>query len=347
MTSASSWRRHIRSALLASTALCALASDPAQAANGSVSYTYDALGRVLTANYDNAVFIQYSYDAAGNRTQEVITMAPSAAPAGPAGPPGPTGIAGIAGPPGPAGGAGPPGPFGPPGPIGASPPGPPGGPPPGTGGTGGHTCFVAGTPVLMMDDLWKPIEDVRIGDLVRGAFGSVNRVIGLERPKLGHRPLYLINGELLNTADHMMWTGRDFAVISKQDYITGDYRVTLPVIVDDDGRIEMQVYYGVDPARVRQLRIGDALAFGDAGVRPLEFLQELRTYPPQTQLYALVLDGSHTMQIEGGYVVSGWARDDDFDYEAWEPKGQRDSAPQQARMSAAQEEARTQWARSE
>jgi YD repeat-containing protein len=44
----------------------------ARAANGSVVYTYDALGRVTTASYDTGVIIIYAYDANGNRTQQVI-----------------------------------------------------------------------------------------------------------------------------------------------------------------------------------------------------------------------------------------------------------------------------------
>lgn len=47
---------------------------PAAAANGSVVYTYDALGRVLTASYDTGVIVIYSYDANGNRTQQVINV---------------------------------------------------------------------------------------------------------------------------------------------------------------------------------------------------------------------------------------------------------------------------------
>ena len=46
----------------------------AHAANGSVVYTYDALGRVTTASYDTGVIIIYSYDANGNRTQQVVNV---------------------------------------------------------------------------------------------------------------------------------------------------------------------------------------------------------------------------------------------------------------------------------
>ena len=44
------------------------------AANGSITYTYDALGRVASASYDTGVIIIYLYDANGNRTQQVINV---------------------------------------------------------------------------------------------------------------------------------------------------------------------------------------------------------------------------------------------------------------------------------
>lgn len=47
---------------------------PAFAANGSVVYTYDALGRILSASYDTNVIVYYAYDANCNRTQQVINV---------------------------------------------------------------------------------------------------------------------------------------------------------------------------------------------------------------------------------------------------------------------------------
>lgn len=49
-------------------------TQPAQAANGSVAYTYDALGRVTTASYDTGVCIIYTYDPNGNRLSETINV---------------------------------------------------------------------------------------------------------------------------------------------------------------------------------------------------------------------------------------------------------------------------------
>lgn len=44
------------------------------AANGSVLYNYDALGRLATASYDTGICIAYTYDANGNRLSEKILV---------------------------------------------------------------------------------------------------------------------------------------------------------------------------------------------------------------------------------------------------------------------------------
>ena len=66
------WRRRFR--LIAALMLALLAMRPAVAANGSVAYTYDALGRVTTASYDTGVCVVYSYDANGNRLSETVNI---------------------------------------------------------------------------------------------------------------------------------------------------------------------------------------------------------------------------------------------------------------------------------
>ncbi len=53
------------------------AAEPAHSANGSVGYTYDALGRLTTVSYDTGVCITYTYDANGNRLSEKILVSPS------------------------------------------------------------------------------------------------------------------------------------------------------------------------------------------------------------------------------------------------------------------------------
>lgn len=78
-------------ALLFSTSIAsatiALDLTPVTAGPGNVSYSYDALGRLISATYDSGVVITYTYDAAGNRTQEVITVGTPPPPPPPPPPP--------------------------------------------------------------------------------------------------------------------------------------------------------------------------------------------------------------------------------------------------------------------
>jgi YD repeat-containing protein len=58
------------------------AAAPFMAHAGSVSYTYDTLGRLAKVIYDDgkaATTIAFSYDAAGNRTSVATTSATAAA----------------------------------------------------------------------------------------------------------------------------------------------------------------------------------------------------------------------------------------------------------------------------
>ncbi len=74
------WRLAARKSLLAimvsvSAVYFVIGLSTAQAAaNGSVIYTYDALGRVTTASYDTGVIVIYTYDANGNRTSQTINV---------------------------------------------------------------------------------------------------------------------------------------------------------------------------------------------------------------------------------------------------------------------------------
>jgi uncharacterized protein RhaS with RHS repeats len=65
--------------LIASTILSPSSISVADAANGSVAYTYDALGRIITASYDTGACIIYSYDANGNRLSETINVSAAGA----------------------------------------------------------------------------------------------------------------------------------------------------------------------------------------------------------------------------------------------------------------------------
>ena len=67
-------RSRVKARFILSLSLMLFVAPDCCAANGSVSYTYDALGRVTTASYDTGIIVIYSYDASSNRTQQVINV---------------------------------------------------------------------------------------------------------------------------------------------------------------------------------------------------------------------------------------------------------------------------------
>lgn len=66
------WIRLTRS--FAASALALVVLFGSDGTTASVSYTYDLLGRVTTAVYDNGICVTYSYDASGNRTSQTNTL---------------------------------------------------------------------------------------------------------------------------------------------------------------------------------------------------------------------------------------------------------------------------------
>lgn len=69
--------RRSRFILVGAVLIGMMTADVALSANGSVVYTYDALGRLISASYDTGVCILYSYDANGNRLSEKILVTSS------------------------------------------------------------------------------------------------------------------------------------------------------------------------------------------------------------------------------------------------------------------------------
>jgi YD repeat-containing protein len=63
-------RRSYRTTALPVTVLLTLGISAGESASGAdqISYTYDALGRLVTVTYPNNSTVTYTYDPAGNRT---------------------------------------------------------------------------------------------------------------------------------------------------------------------------------------------------------------------------------------------------------------------------------------
>ncbi len=178
-------------------------------------------------------------------------------------------------------------------------------------------CFDAGAQVTMADGTTKAIEEVAVGDSVVGAFGEINPVIALHRPLLGAGRMCRINDEH-NTTTHHPHIGADRgfycpnpAALTKWAY-SRDHFVILA-----DGRREKRTMTGVRGDRIKELTVGMSLQT-TTGARVVESIADVPR-SPFTQVYHLVVGGSHTFMVDG-YAVVGWAREDDFDYDTWTPR---------------------------
>lgn len=178
-------------------------------------------------------------------------------------------------------------------------------------------CFLAGSLITMSDGRKVPIEDVRVGDLVMGAFGEVNRVLALHRPLLGKNLMCRINNEH-STSNHHPHISVDKKFYSNNPGVVSGctYGKTHSVIDEDGNTVEMMLH-GLNSDRILQMEVGINLMTDYGG----KILDTLETYelPEDTQLYNLVVSGSHTYCVDT-YAVTGWPREDDFDYDLWSPR---------------------------
>lgn len=149
----------------------------------------------------------------------------------------------------------------------------------GGGGYGGGFahCFVADTKVLMADGTEKYIQDVKLGDVLKGETGN-NKVIGFHQPKLGEEKLYSFNG------------GRYF-VTAEHPFNTTDGWKSLNPAKTAEEHLNITV---------TELKIGDTL-ITEKGKVKLKSIDS-KSEKSDTQLYNFKLDGDHTYYADG-YLV--------------------------------------------
>jgi hypothetical protein len=183
-----------------------------------------------------------------------------------------------------------------------------------TTGTAFAPCFLAGSLVTMADGTTKPIETVEVGDRVLGAFGEHNEVLALHRPLLGSHTMCKINEEHSTTSHHPhISSDRKFYCVHPETVLKATYGREHPVL-NKEGVVEQRFLHGLAAGRIQKLDLGVELKTVE-GSRPVRSL-ELYSLPEDTQLYNLVVSGSHTYHVDS-YAVTGWPREDDFDYDAW------------------------------
>jgi len=141
----------------------------------------------------------------------------------------------------------------------------------------GPECFLAGTQIIMSDGTTKPIEDIRIGDMVKGQKGD-NIVYDLYHYILGDNLVYSINnGKYFVTALHPFMT------------IDG-WKAFDPVRAKE---FNPQLEIG-------QLELGDILITIDGNIE-LETISTT-TFPFDTEIYNFAVTGDGTYYGDG-YLV--------------------------------------------
>lgn len=159
------------------------------------------------------------------------------------------------------------------------------------------TCFTGDTLVLMADGSSKPIAEIGAGELVIGQNGSVNRVLTIETPYLGDRPLYALNGSKpFITTEHPIYTDRGWASIDPA--LTADENpdlIVVPLAIDD-------VVHCLQAVRVPAMSRGVLDRAEVEIVRtPLQAMTRFEDHPGLT-LYNLVLETDHTY-FANGFLV--------------------------------------------
>ena len=138
-------------------------------------------------------------------------------------------------------------------------------------------CFIADTIVSMADGTTKKIQDVKIGDILKGEKTN-NTVLGFHDPKLEGRKLYSFNG------------GRYFVTAEHPFKTTDGWKS-----IDPSKTAEENIGIKVTP-----LHIGDVLLTENGKV--LLKTIDSKNDKSDTQLYNFMLNGDHTYYADG-YLV--------------------------------------------
>jgi len=139
------------------------------------------------------------------------------------------------------------------------------------------TCFTANTLVTMADGSKKDIQNVKIGDILKGE-STDNTVLGFHQPKLEDKKLYSFNG------------GRYFVTAEHPFKTIDGWKSINPTLTDKEN-------IGIT---VTELKVGDTLITEDGNV--LLKTIDSKNDKVDTQLYNFKLDGDHTYYADG-YLV--------------------------------------------
>ena len=151
----------------------------------------------------------------------------------------------------------------------------------GSEGRGNDSCFVKGTKVILENGTSINIEDVKIGDRLKGET-SINSVLAFDYAKIGveGRPpvIYGFNGKgRYVTAEHPIKTKDGWKSLSPE--------------------LTHKKYPQVDYLNITELGIGDFLQTVD-GFEEITSIEVYEDQDPNETVYNFVLDGDHTYYVE-------------------------------------------------
>lgn len=176
------------------------------------------------------------------------------------------------------------------------------------------TCFPGDSLVVMHDKSLKRIDEIVVGDRVYGGFGYINTVIALHEGPLNTNELFIINNTHKTTPEHRHWTNKGWAALSVSKATT-DY--TTVVTIDSDGNKGERTNKRFKNTPVSLLEVGMSFVT-ENGEEEIFSIEKDVTADSSMPVYTLILDGSHTHLVDNK-VVTGWAHDEDFNYETWQP----------------------------
>ena len=138
----------------------------------------------------------------------------------------------------------------------------------------GDSCFIAGTKVRMADGTDMNIEDIIVGDLIKGKDGD-NKVIALDPTLLGNRRLYAFNGSnnFFVTSEHPFWT-------------TDGWKAINPEATKEES---VDLYNELTGA----LSIGDYIQSLDGMIR-IKSIEEKEINTPDLPLYNFHVENDHS-----------------------------------------------------
>jgi hypothetical protein len=159
----------------------------------------------------------------------------------------------------------------------------------------GNSCFTGDTRITLPDGSERPVALIRKGDFVLGRSGQSNRVIGIERPLLGGRKLYALNGGVpFVTAEHPFLTAAGWKAIDPEATAAENPKLVVGRLEVKDVLLKLQTC---------AVPVGPSGSSGESIEVVLESIplvsMNARHADPATPLYNLLLEGDHAYFANG------------------------------------------------